>query len=250
MIVDVVGLYEPAGTAGTAGGGVAGPAGPAGAKGATGAQGPAGPAGGPQGPQGESGQQGIPGTQLMTSSNPDPSSGGQYSSMRLDANGFPVISHYDPANGDLRLTRCYDPSCVVAHTNVVDDGGATLDLVGLYTSLRLDADDIPVISYYNATTQVLMLAHCADLDCSDPANINTVDASGDMGQISSLALDSAGNPVISYYDAGNGNLRLAVCNDVDCSGDDETATTVSTGEPAADIGQYSSLASTCSMTPQ
>ena len=103
--------------------------------------------------------------------------------MRLDLNGFPVISHYDPANGDLRLTRCYDPSCVVAHSNIVDDGGVTLDFVGQYPSLRLDSNDIPVISYYNETTGVLNLAHCEDLDCAEPATINTVDDTGNTGHV-------------------------------------------------------------------
>jgi hypothetical protein len=124
--------------------------------------------------------------------------------MRLDLNGFPVISHYDPANGDLRLTRCYDPSCVLANTNVVDAGAG--EFVGQFTSLQLDSFDTPVISYYNATTGVLKLAHCQDLDCADPASINTVDDTSDMGQYSSLALAQDGNPVISYYDAINGNL--------------------------------------------
>ena len=174
----------------------------------------------------------------MTSSNPDPSSGGQYSSMRLDLNGFPVISHYDPANGDLRLTRCYDPSCVLANTNVVDAGAG--EFVGQFTSLQLDSFDTPVISYYNATTGVLKLAHCQDLDCADPASINTVDDTSDMGQYSSLALAQDGNPVISYYDAINGNLVLARCDDPDCAGGNDQGTSVDTNE--GDIGQYSSLA--------
>jgi hypothetical protein len=244
VIVDVVGVYEPA-SAGGGGGGSAGPAGPAGAagskgaKGAPGPAGPVGPSGGPQGDKGDPGVQGPAGTQLMTSSHPDPSiSNGQYSSMRLDQNGNPVISDYD-SSGDLRLTRCYDPGCVVAHSNVVDNGGG--DNVGQFTSLRLDGSDVPVISYYDQTAGALRLAHCNDLDCAG-ASISTVDDQNDRGQYSSLALDTHGNPVISYYDATSHQLVLAHCNDVDCvGGDDAPATPVDTGE-AGNVGQYSSLA--------
>lgn len=183
----------------------------------------------------------------MTSSNPDLSlSNGAYSSMKLDSNGFPVISQYDPANGDLRLTRCSDPACVVAQSNVVDDGAG--NIVGAYTSLALDSNEFPVISYYDLTNGDLKLAHCNDADCAganDPSNV--VDSTNDRGQYSSLALDSLGRPVISYFDATSFRLLLAHCNDTDCAGgDDAPSGVVSTGEitglVADDVGQFSSMA--------
>ncbi len=237
VLIDVVGLYEPA----SAGGGSAGPTGPAGATGATGAAGAPGTPGTP-GTSGAPGTQGTPGTQLMTASNPDTSnSNGQYASMQLDSAGNPVISHYDPVGAQLRLTRCYDPACVIAHTNVID-GDGNLDVVGTYTSLELDSDDFAVISYYDAVNGDLKLAHCDDLDCATNVSVNTVDATNDRGQFSSLALDDSGNPVISYYDA-SGKLLLAHCNDRDCGGgDDAPSGTITAGEGADDVGQYSSLA--------
>ncbi|MEO8267382.1 MAG: hypothetical protein ABI706_17920 [Ilumatobacteraceae bacterium] len=259
VIVDVVGLYEPAGSVGSSGGvgpagpaGATGAAGPAGAKGSKGdagtpgtpgAPGAPGTPGGPVGPQGDPGPQGPAGTELMTSSNPDLSaSNGAYSSMKLDSNGFPVISQYDPAFGDLRLTRCYDPACVVAHSNIVDDGG--VDMVGAYTSLVLDSNEFPVISYYDVSNGDLKLAHCNDADCSggdDPSNV--VDSTSDRGQYSSLALDSLGKPVISYYDATSHRLLLAHCNDTDCAGgNDAPSLVVLTGEGPDDVGKYSSMA--------
>lgn len=183
----------------------------------------------------------------MTSSNPDLSSGnGAYSSMKLDFNGFPVISQYDPMNGDLRLTRCYDPACVVAHSNIVDDGGVAADIVGMYTSLALDANEFPVISYYDFTSGDLKLAHCNDADCAggDDAPVGVVDGStNDRGQYSSLALDQLGQPVISYYDATSHRLLLTHCNDVDCAGGDDPNGVVNTGDTFGDdVGQYSSMA--------
>lgn len=182
----------------------------------------------------------------MTSSNPDLSmSNGAYSSMKLDSNGFPVISQYDPANGALRLTRCSDPACVVAQSNVVDAGNG--DDVGRYTSLALDSNGFPVISYYDATTGDLKLAHCDDADCAggNDAPAGAVDNSiNDRGQYSSLALDSLGKPVISYYDATSNRLLLAHCNDTDCAGgDDAPGGVVSTSDAFGDdVGQFSSMA--------
>ncbi len=252
VIVDVVGVYEAAGSVGSNGGvGPAGPAGPAGAAGAKGSKGDAGTAGakgdpgdpgGPVGPQGATGPQGPAGTELMTSSNPDLSaSNGAYSSMKLDSSGFPVISQYDPMSGDLRLTRCYDPACIVAHSNIVDDGAG--NLVGAFTSLELDSNEFPVISYYDVTNGDLKLAHCNDADCAnadDPSNV--VDATNDRGTFSSLALNSLGYPVISYYDATSNRLLLTHCNDTDCAnGDDAPGGVVLTGEGTDDVGQYSSM---------
>src|SRR3954466_12769552 len=222
VIVDVVGLYEPATAGGAAGAtgpkgdkgdsgakgdtganGAKGDKGDAGAKGDTGTQGPAGDPGGPQGPDG------APGTQLMTSTNPDASAdNGRFSSMRLDDGGNPVISHF--GGGQLRLTHCSDPACIGSRTNTVDT------LFGEFSSLEIDAGGFPVMSYYDATLGVLKIAHCVDSDCLVPIQTHVVDEIGDVGQYSSLALDINGLPVISYYDA-LGRLMLAHCGDPDCA---------------------------------
>jgi hypothetical protein len=218
VIIDVVGMYEPA----SGGGGrtESGPSGPTGAKGAPGAQ-------------------GASGTQLMTSSKPDNSvSNGQFSSIKLDSSGEPVISH--SGAGKLRLTHCDDPACGLSHSNVVDNGGINGDIVGDYTSLRLDGDGLPVISYYDASNGDLKLAHCADAACGS-ASTNIVDgnlAGADVGQFSSLQLDGHGLPVISYFDSTNHQLKLARCADLDCASASSNA--VVTGE-GPDYGQFSSL---------
>ena len=241
VIVDIVGVYEPA--TGGSGPGSAGPAGPKGDKGDAGAKGskgdpgdPGGPPGpqGADGPEGPQGRDGAPGTQLMTSSNPDTTvpDNGQYSSMKLDGNDNPVISHF--SGSELRLTHCADPGCIGSVTNTVDT------LFGSYSSLQLDSEGFPVISYYD-NSGVLKLAHCNDSDCAggDEA-INTVDGGpNDVGQFSSLAMDGDGLPVISYYDATDGKLKLAHCTDADCAG--ATTGAVDTGDGSDDVGQFSSL---------
>jgi hypothetical protein len=66
-------------------------------------------------------------------------------------------------------------------------------------------------------------------------NYTHVDTAGDVGQNPSLALDSAGNPFISYYDATNGNLKLAYY-------DGATWTVEAVDATPNDTGLYSSIA--------
>jgi hypothetical protein len=127
------------------------------------------------------------------------------------------VSYYDATNGDLKLAHCGDPDCFEGSLRtivVVDAPG----IVGRFSSLRLDAAGNPVISYFDQTNHNLKLAHCGDPNCAESSlrTIVVVDAPGDVGWYTSLALDAAGNPVISYYDATNDNLKLAHCGDPSC----------------------------------
>jgi len=226
VIVDIVGMYEPA-----TGGGGTGSAGPAGPKGDTGAKG----AKGDPGEQGPAGRDGGGGTTFMTSSNPDATpDNGQYSSMKLDGNENPVISHF--SGSDLRLTHCADRACNTSVSNTVDT------LFGSYSSLQLDSEGFPVISYYD-NGGVLKLAHCNDPDCAGgDESINTVDGGpNDVGQFNSLALDGDGFPVISYYDATAQKLDLAHCSDENCADPASIVPVATDDDPADDVGQFSSL---------
>ena len=162
---------------------------------------------------------------------------GGLSSLTLDAASNPVISYYDVTNGDLKLAHCNDPNCVDGGESIVAvDGNGN---VGQYTSLALDAGGNPVISYYDVTNGDLKLAHCNDVNCvGGGESIVAVDGTGDRGQYSSLVLDAAGDPVISYFDASTTALRLVHCNDADCAGGGESFVTLDNG---AFVGVYGSL---------
>ena len=113
--------------------------------------------------------------------------------------------------------------------------------VGQYTSLVLDGGGNPVISYRDTSNLDLKVAHCNDPDCTrDDESIVAVDTPGALGSYTSLALDGVGNPVISYYDYGNGDLKVAHCNNPNCTL--ASIMTIDTGGVGVDVGRYTSLA--------
>ena len=73
--------------------------------------------------------------------------------------------------------------------------------------------------------------------------IETVDSAGDMGLFNSLALDSSGNPHISYFDYTKGVLKYALLNA--SSWEIETVDSTEFGQ----VGLYNSLALDSSGNP-
>jgi LPXTG-site transpeptidase (sortase) family protein len=87
----------------------------------------------------------------------------------------------------------------------------------------------------------LKLAVCNDLTCTAPT-LTTVDSTG--GWYTSLVLSGSGNPVISYYDATNGDLKVAVCANATC-----TTSTITTVDSTGFVGVNPSLALNASGHP-
>ena len=134
---------------------------------------------------------------------------GMYTSLAFDASGRPAISYYDVSNGDLKLAydRNNDGDFTDAGEIVTVD--STGD-VGMYTSLAFGSG--LAIGYYDKTSGNLKLAWDGnnDGDFTDAGEIVTVDSAGDVGEYTSLAFGSG--LAISYYDASNGDLKLACCS--------------------------------------
>ena len=127
---------------------------------------------------------------------------GQDTSLALDANGYPHISYWlNSPDGwiydELRYARWNGSAWI---TETVDSNG-----VGAFTSLALDSDAHPHISYYDAANSDLKYAHWNGSQWV----IEVVDSPGRVGTETSLALDVAGNPHIGYQDVTNGDLKYA-----------------------------------------
>jgi len=128
---------------------------------------------------------------------------GWHTSLELDSQGYPHIS-YQAAwpNQDL-MYAWYDGAQWQQET--IDSEG----MVGYSTFLALDRQDRPHISYYDAGLYALKYAwhdgtawHLAVVDAGH------VGQQG-IGKYTSLALDAADRPHISYYDDAHYELRYA-----------------------------------------
>jgi hypothetical protein len=100
------------------------------------------------------------------------------------------------------------PPTWAAYVITTVDGAGT---VGESSSLALNGSN-PVMSYWDRTNANLKVAICtANCATASPTwVITTVDSAGNVGDYTSVALNG-GNPVVSYYDTTNRDLKLATC---------------------------------------
>jgi hypothetical protein len=161
---------------------------------------------------------------------------GEYSSIAIGADGFPVISHRTN-NAALRVTKCGNMACTLGSslTVTVNEPGVN---VGPYTSIAVPADGNPVISYLNATTGALRVTKCLNPHCGAKTSADVDDPANIVGVMSSIAIGTDGLPIISYHDQSAGTLRVTKCGNADCTSGNLTNTV---DDPAETVGQYTSI---------
>lgn len=139
---------------------------------------------------------------------------------------FPVLSQGFQGVSEERLRL---PTSITWDIQTVDSAGR----VGMYTSIALDSAGNPHISYCYETNDFsagnLKYAHWTGSEW----HIQTVDSFGLVGWSTSLALDSTGNPHISYYDYTNGDLKYARWTGSEWH--------IQTVDSAGDVGRSTSL---------
>ena len=142
---------------------------------------------------------------------------GEYTSLAIGADGFPVISYRDNTAGSLKVAKCNDAACAGGDETIttVDD---PINGVGRYTSLAIGADGLPLISYHDFAAGSLKVAKCNDAACAGgDESITTVDdPANNVGYYTSLAIGTDGLPVISYTDESAQTLKVAKCRNASC----------------------------------
>jgi hypothetical protein len=138
---------------------------------------------------------------------------GFYASIAVPADGRPVISYYDVSTSALKVTRCGNASCSSGNSaSTIDSVG----VVGEFTSIAVSADGLPVISYYDSTNSKLKLAKCGNANCNSGNTLTVIDSVGSTFAYTAIAVPADARPVISYYDATNGDLKVVKCSNSSC----------------------------------
>jgi hypothetical protein len=159
---------------------------------------------------------------------------GPYPSLVLSNNGNPAVSYLDLTNGKLKILRCGNAMCTSGNTtaSISSVSGVT----GYFSSLKLDANNLPVVSFYNLTNGDLNIVRCGNASCTSSNTVVVPDAASQVGMYTSLRLDANNNPIVSYYDASNGDLKVLHCGSTTCN-----PNSVVVGDSTANVGQYSSI---------
>ena len=147
---------------------------------------------------------------------------GQGSSIAIGVNGNPIISYTSATNLDLNATSfdlkvvvCKNSTCSGAIESdrpintIIDSDGS---IIGS-TSITIGTNGNPIISYSDSTTWNLKVAACKNSTCSgatesDRSTNNYLDSIGRFAGYDSIAIGANGNPIISYYDSVNGDLKV------------------------------------------
>ena len=156
----------------------------------------------------------------------------------IGTDGFPVIAYYFNTTGDFLVTKCGNAACSSGNASTSLD---TTNNVGQYPSIAIGRDSMPIISYYDATTNDLKTAYCTNTSCS-ASTLTSVDTTDDVGKHTSIKISADGLPVVSYYDATNKTLELLHCGKIDCSVGNTIATLDSAGISGRTLGGYTSMA--------
>ena len=130
-----------------------------------------------------------------------------YTSITIGTNGNPIISYGN--SGDLRIAACNNPTCTTSTNTTIDSAGD----VGSYTSIAIGTNGNPIISYHDETNYDLKIATCNNPTCEAlggaPAATNTtIDSDGEVGWFPSMTIGTNGNPIISYGDLENYDLKV------------------------------------------
>jgi hypothetical protein len=130
------------------------------------------------------------------------------SSATTGVDGLGLIA-YTGAGYQLKVAHCGNVACTSSTTAAIDN-----TQLSMWPSVTIGADGLGLISYYYSSPDdhgTLRVAHCYDVACSGAAATTLASSAGDVGWYPSVTIGADGLPLISYFDATNGDLRAAHC---------------------------------------
>jgi hypothetical protein len=141
---------------------------------------------------------------------------GAFTSIAIGVDGLPIISHFDQAVEGLRVTHCGNVTCTAGNVSTtVDD--LPVGAVGLFTSIAIGVDGLPVIIHRDEGAQALRVTHCGNIQCTSGNVSATVDDTGnEIGYQPSVAIAPDGLAVISHRDSTITGLRVVKCRTLSC----------------------------------
>jgi preprotein translocase subunit Sec61beta len=166
---------------------------------------------------------------------------GRFTSITIGADGLGLISYYDDTKDLIKIAHCSNTNCTTATiTQPNKSSGSDRE----YASITIGADGLGLISYHWEKTG-LNVARCSDINCTT-ATITTVPnpfktqvsspPTTNVGRYSSITIGTDGLGLISYYDDGFADLRVAHCSDTNC-----TTATITTLDSTGDVGRFTSI---------
>jgi hypothetical protein len=162
---------------------------------------------------------------------------GEFNSITISPNGLGLISYFDSTGLGLRMAFCWNIICSAAVIITLDYSSSN---IGLYNSIAIGTDGLPLISYHDVDNYELRVAHCSRSDCAT-VTFSAVDSDGDVGYDTSITIGADGLGLISYgydtdYDTTPNVLKVAHCENITC-----TTTTNTILDNAGDVGINSSI---------
>ncbi len=142
-----------------------------------------------------------------------------YPTLVLGSDGFARITYYDASTDGLHFVRCTNADC----TTRVDQDLDPSNRAGYYgISMTMAADGLARIAYvaYNSGLGQYEARYirCSDADCSSPSPVLIASGTNNTGANAiSLVIGADGLARIAHEDYNDLSLKMAVCNDVDCS---------------------------------
>lgn len=147
---------------------------------------------------------------------------GYYLSIAIGTDGFPIIAFHNATTQALMVTHCNDVACVGGDettTTARDSFGSD----GNFTAIQIGVDGRPTIAHFDLSAGDVAITRCDDIACAggnEPTS--TLDTPTDDGWYLDMVLSREGYPIIAHQVNSIADVYVTECNDVACTGDDET----------------------------